>query len=215
MRHSRGLFLSFEGTEGAGKSSNLQYVKEILESTGKTVLVTREPGGTDVGERIREILLDPDLPAMHSDTELLLMFASRAEHYQHKILPALNDGQWVLCDRFTDASFAYQGGGRGINMQRISELETWVLEGCKPDKTFLFDLPVEIGLSRAKSRGAADRFEQEAVLFFQGIRDCYLTRAAAEPMRFSVLDASQSLEQVREQLRVSTSQLLQTTNTEK
>jgi len=214
MSHPRGLFLSFEGTEGAGKSSNLQYVKEMLETSGKTVLVTREPGGTEVGERIREILLNPDLPAMHSDTELLLMFASRAEHYQHKILPALNEGQWVLCDRFTDASFAYQGGGRGIDMARIAELEAWVLGGCKPDQTFLFDLPVEIGLSRAKSRGAADRFEQEAVLFFQRIRDCYLARAAAEPTRFKVLDASQALEQVRDQLKMTTSQLLKDTNFE-
>ena len=214
MSHPRGLFLSFEGTEGAGKSSNLQYVKEMLETSGKTVLVTREPGGTEVGERIREILLNPDLPAMHSDTELLLMFASRAEHYQHKILPALNEGQWVLCDRFTDASFAYQGGGRGIDMARIAELEFWVLGGRKPDQTFLFDLPVEIGLSRAKSRGAADRFEQEAVLFFQRIRDCYLARAAAEPTRFKVLDASQSLEQVRDQLKMTTSQLLKDTNFE-
>lgn len=214
MSHTRGLFLSFEGTEGAGKSSNLQYVKEMLEHSGKTVVVSREPGGTEIGERIREILLNPDLPAMHSDTELLLMFASRAEHYQHKILPAINDGQWVLCDRFTDASFAYQGGGRGIDMQRISELESWVLGGRKPDYTFLFDLPVEIGLSRAKSRGAADRFEQEAVMFFQRIRDCYLTRAAAEPNRFKVLDAAQSLEQVRDQLTQMTSQLLQDTTSE-
>lgn len=214
MSHTRGLFLSFEGTEGAGKSSNLQYVKEMLEGSGKTVVVSREPGGTEIGERIREILLNPDLPAMHSDTELLLMFASRAEHYQHKILPAINDGQWVLCDRFTDASFAYQGGGRGIDVHRISGLESWVLGGRKPDHTFLFDLPVEVGLSRAKSRGAADRFEQETVMFFQRIRDCYLARAAAEPNRFKVLDASQSLSHVRDQLKQMTSQLLQDTTSE-
>ena len=214
MSHTRGLFLSFEGTEGAGKSSNLQYVKEMLEGSGKTVVVSREPGGTEIGERIREILLNPDLPAMHSDTELLLMFASRAEHYQHKILPAINDGQWVLCDRFTDASFAYQGGGRGIDVHRISGLESWVLGGRKPDHTFLFDLPVEVGLSRAKSRGAADRFEQETVMFFQRIRDCYLARAAAEPSRFKVLDASQSLSHVRDQLKQMTSQLLQDTTSE-
>ena len=214
MSHTRGLFLSFEGTEGAGKSSNLQYVKEMLEGSGKTVVVSREPGGTEIGERIREILLNPDLPAMHSDTELLLMFASRAEHYQHKILPAINDGQWVLCDRFTDASFAYQGRGRGIGVHRISGLEAWVLGGRKPDHTFLFDLPVEVGLSRAKSRGAADRFEQETVMFFQRIRDCYLARAAAEPSRFKVLDASQSLSHVRDQLKQMTSQLLQDTTSE-
>ena len=136
----RGLFLTFEGVEGAGKTSNLQHAKTLIEATGKQVIVTREPGGTEVGERIREVLLNPDLPAMHSDTELLLMFASRAEHYQHKILPALEAGQWVLCDRFTDASFAYQGGGRQISHSRIAALESWVLGDFKVDQTYLFSL---------------------------------------------------------------------------
>ena len=119
MTVERGLFLTFEGIEGAGKSSNVLYVKQLLESAGKNVLVTREPGGTEVGEKVREVLLDPELPAMHSDTELLLMFASRAEHYQHKILPALEQGQWVLCDRFTDASYAYQGGKERCHHRRL------------------------------------------------------------------------------------------------
>jgi len=200
MSNTRGLFLTFEGTEGAGKSSNLQYVKAKLEAAGRQVVVTREPGGTEVGEQIREVLLSPDLPAMHQDTELLLMFAARAEHYQHKILPALEAGQWVLCDRFTDASYAYQGGGRCIEQRRIAALESWVLGDFKVDQTYLFDLPVEIGLARAKARGAADRIEQEAVVFFERIRQCYLSRARVEPERFTVLDAAQSMAQVQAQI---------------
>jgi len=200
MSVERGLFLTFEGIEGAGKTSNLQHAKALIEASGKTVIVSREPGGTEVGEKIREVLLNPELPAMHSDTELLLMFASRAEHYRHKILPALVKGDWVLSDRFTDASFAYQGGGRAIDTTRITTLEDWVLGKFKVDKTFLFDLPVALGLSRAKARGAADRIEQEEAAFFERIRDCYLDRAAHEPMRFSVIDASQSLDSVQQQV---------------
>lgn len=200
MSAETGLFITFEGIEGAGKTSNLQHAKDLIEAFGQSVIVSREPGGTEVGEKIREVLLDPDLPAMHSDTELLLMFAARAEHYQHKILPALNEGHWVLCDRFTDASFAYQGGGREIDSQRIAALEDWVLGEFRPNVTFLFDLPVSMGLSRAKARGAADRIEQEQAEFFERIRRCYLTRAENEAQRFSIIDASQSLEMVRNQL---------------
>jgi len=200
MNVAPGLFLTFEGIEGAGKTSNLQHAKDLIEASGKSVIVSREPGGTEVGEKIREVLLDPDFPAMHSDTELLLMFASRAEHYQHKILPALNEGHWVLCDRFTDASFAYQGGGREIDITRISALEDWVLGEFRPNTTFLFDLPVNLGLSRAKARGAADRIEQEEAEFFERIRRCYLDRAAKEPQRFRLIDASQTLDAVRQQL---------------
>ncbi len=205
----RGLFLTFEGVEGAGKTSNLQHAKSLIEATGKDVVVSREPGGTEVGERIREVLLNPDLPAMHSDTELLLMFAARAEHYQHKILPALEAGQWVLCDRFTDASFAYQGGGRQIDQSRIRELEAWVLGDFRVDQTYLFDLPVEIGLSRAKARSAADRIEREQVEFFERIRQCYLQRAEHEPDRFTVVDASQSLDNVQAQLSRAVETLLE------
>ncbi|MGB1310098.1 MAG: dTMP kinase [Leucothrix sp.] len=200
MSATRGLFLTFEGIEGAGKTSNLQHAKALIEASGQSVVVTREPGGTEVGEKIREVLLDPNLPAMHSDTELLLMFASRVEHYQHKILPALLSGSWVLCDRFTDASFAYQGGGREIDVMRIAELETWTLGEFRADTTFLFDLPVSLGLSRAKARGAADRIEQEETDFFERIRQCYLQRAAHEPNRFTVIDAGQSFEAVQEQV---------------
>lgn len=208
MTVERGLFLTFEGIEGAGKSSNVLYVKQLLESAGKNVIVTREPGGTEVGEKVREVLLDPELPAMHSDTELLLMFASRAEHYQHKILPALDSGQWVLCDRFTDASYAYQGGGRSIDMQRIADLESWVLGEFKVDKTLLFDLPVSVGLSRAKARSAADRIEQEEASFFERIRQCYLARAEAEPVRFELINAEQSIEMVQQQLKQSITELI-------
>lgn len=208
MSNTQGLFLTFEGIEGAGKSSNVQYVKQLLEAAGKDVVVTREPGGTEVGEHIRQVLLDPNLPGMHSDTELLLMFASRAEHYQHKILPALQQGQWVLCDRFTDASYAYQGGGRSIDMQRINALESWVLGDFKVNKTLLFDLPVAVGLSRAKARSAADRIEQEEASFFERIRQCYLSRAEAEPTRFELIDAERSIEDVKSQLDKSIDLLL-------
>lgn len=204
----RGKFLTFEGTEGAGKSSNLQYARTILEAAGKSVLVSREPGGTEVGEKVREVLLNPALPAMHSDTELLLMFASRAEHYQHKILPALESGQWVLCDRFTDASFAYQGGGRCIDESRIAALEHWVLGDFRPDQTLLFDLPVTVGLERAKARSAADRIEQEQVSFFERIRACYQQRAQHEPARFTVIDAAQSVEGVKSQVERAVRHLL-------
>ena len=211
MSAKKGLFLTFEGIEGAGKSSNVQYVKQLLEAAGKNVVVTREPGGTEVGEHIRKVLLDPDLPPMHSDTELLLMFASRAEHYQHKILPALQNGQWVLCDRFTDASYAYQGGGRCIDMERIRNLESWVLGDFKADKTLLFDLPVAVGLSRAKARSAADRIEQEEASFFERIRQCYLSRADAEMTRFELIDAEQSIENVQQQLDKAVALLLEST----
>ena len=209
MSNNRGLFLTFEGIEGAGKSSNLEHAKAIIEASGESVTVSREPGGTEVGEKIREVLLDPNLPAMHSDTELLLMFASRAEHYQNKILPALNAGDWVLCDRFTDASFAYQGGGRNFDINRTSNLESWALGDFRADKTFLFDLPVSVGLSRAKARSAADRIEQEESDFFERIRTSYLMRAKDEPNRFSVIDASQTMEGVRHQVEQAVEKLIQ------
>lgn len=204
----RGRFLSFEGIEGAGKTSNLQFVKEILEARGKQVVVTREPGGTVVAEKIRELLLDPNLPGMHQDTELLLMFASRAEHIHQHILPALDNGQWVLCDRFADASHAYQGGGRQIDSKRLEALEQWTLQGLKPDHTLLFDLPVEMGLKRAKSRGESDRIEQEAQAFFERVRDNYLSRASAEPERFIVVNAAVGLDDVQSELALAVERIL-------
>ena len=204
----RGQFLSFEGIEGAGKTSNLQFVKQILESCGKQVVVTREPGGTVIAEKIRELLLDPELPGMHQDTELLLMFASRAEHVNQHILPALAQGHWVLCDRFADASHAYQGGGRQIDTARIEALEQWTLQGLKPDHTLLFDLPVALGLKRAKSRSDADRIEQEEQAFFERVRQNYLDRAAAEPERFIVVDASVELVKVQRALALALDKII-------
>jgi dTMP kinase len=196
----RGKFITLEGGEGAGKSTNAHWIADYLRAKGKTVLVTREPGGTEVAEVIRGVLLSPELPGMNSDTELLLMFAARNEHLQKKILPALGQGTWVICDRFTDATYAYQGYGRGISLQRIAELETWVQGDLRPDYVILFDLDVATGMARAQARGQADRFEQEHADFFARIRNGYQARAAAVPARYPQIDAGQTLEQVRAQL---------------
>lgn len=192
----QGLFITFEGIEGAGKSTQIQRLKNLLDERAIDNIVTREPGGTVVSEVIREVLLDKTLPAMHCDTELLLMFAARAEHLQKKILPALKQGQWVLCDRFTDASYAYQGYGRGIELQRLALLEQWVQGDLRPDHVLVFDLPVETGLARAGKRGESDRFEQEDVAFFTRIREGYLERSAKYPDRYHVIDACQDEELV-------------------
>lgn len=195
-----GRFITLEGGEGAGKSTNAAYVAKRLEAAGIKLCVTREPGGTKPGERIRELLLDPSNEDIHADTELLLMFAARAQHINEVILPALQAGDWVLCDRFTDATYAYQGGGRGIDTQRIAELETWVQQGFQPDMTILFDLPVETGLARAGKRGELDRFEQEQQSFFTAVREAYLQRAKQDTRRFRVIDAAQDLAGVQHQL---------------
>jgi len=200
MSQRRGRFITVEGGEGAGKSSNLAYVQSLLEAAGKTVLFTREPGGTPLGESIRELLLGHQHTGMADETELLLMFAARAEHLQQKILPALEAGTWVLCDRFTDASYAYQGAGRGIARERIATLERYVQGDLRPDLTLLLDLPVETGLARAGSRSAPDRFEKEALSFFDRVRLGYLAIAEAEPQRVKVIDAAPALEQVQRQI---------------
>jgi dTMP kinase len=204
-----GKFITLEGGEGAGKSTNAQWIADYLRSQGRQVIVTREPGGTEVAEAIRSVLLSPELPGMHSDTELLLMFAARNEHLQTKILPTLREGIWVVCDRFTDATYAYQGYGRGISLQRIAELEQWVQGDVRPDYVILFDLEVETGMARARSRGEADRFEQEQAAFFGRIREGYQQRAAAMPERYPLVDAGQPLEKVREQLQVVLGRILQ------
>jgi len=196
-----GKFITIEGIEGAGKSTQLAFIKDYLSQRGTELVVTREPGGTALGEQIRSLLLSPSDNVMAVDTELLLMFAARAEHVAQVIKPALAAGQWVLSDRFTDATFAYQGGGRGIAQQRIQQLADWTLGELKPDVTFLFDLPVELGQQRVISRNEAkDRFEQEKVDFFQKIRDCYLQRAQHEPERMKVIDSSRSIEEIQQQL---------------
>jgi len=196
----RGRFITVEGGEGAGKSSNLAYVQSLLEAAGKRVLFTREPGGTPLGESIRELLLGHRHTGMADETELLLMFAARAEHLHQKILPALAAGTWVLCDRFTDASYAYQGAGRGIARERIATLERYVQDDLRPDLTLLLDLPVETGLARAGSRSAPDRFEVEERSFFDRVRQGYLAIAMAEPQRVKVIDATPALAQVQQQI---------------
>lgn len=192
----RGRFITFEGTEGVGKSTQIASAAKALKDLGLDCVVTREPGGTPMAEAIREVLLAPRDEHVCELTELLLMFAARAQHLHTYILPALEKGQWVLCDRFTDATFAYQGGGRGVSSERIALLENLVQGEMRPDHVVLLDAPVEIGMSRARQRGQLDRFEQEAVPFFQRIRDTYLARAQAEPARYNIVNAAASLEQV-------------------
>ena len=196
----RGRFITLEGSEGCGKSTNLAYIHQYLVDAGIPVCMTREPGGTPLGEQIRALLLDAKQTAMHSDTELLLMFAARAQHLQQTILPALERGEWVLCDRFTDASYAYQGYGRGIALERIAQLETWVQGQLRPDLTLFLDLPVAIGLKRAGERGEPDRFEREQMDFFERVRQGYLAQAARDPARYRVIDASVSLEAVQQEI---------------
>lgn len=192
-----GLFITLEGPEGAGKSTNREYLAERLREQGVDVLLTREPGGTPLAERIRELLLDPSDEPMAADTELLLVFAARAQHLQQVIRPALAKGSVVLCDRFTDATYAYQGGGRGLSIERIAQLEQFVQAELRPDLTLIFDLPVEVGLARAAARGRLDRFEQEGRGFFEAVRQAYLQRAEQAPQRYRVLDAGQTLAQVQ------------------
>lgn len=194
---AKGQLITLEGIEGAGKSSHMQFIAEKLQQAGKDVLLTREPGGTNLGESIRALLLTKNEEAMFEETELLLMFAARAQHVQQLILPAMAEGKMVICDRFTDSSYAYQGGGRGISIEKISQLENWVLSDFKPDLTLLLDLSVETGLSRARARDEADRFEIETVNFFQNARDTFLNIAQDEPDRVKVINAEQKLETVQ------------------
>ncbi|VXC38680.1 thymidylate kinase [Pseudomonas sp. 8AS] len=195
-----GLFITLEGPEGAGKSTNREYLAERLREQGIEVLLTREPGGTPLAERIRELLLTPSDEQMAADTELLLVFAARAQHLAEVIRPALARGCVVLCDRFTDATYAYQGGGRGLSVARIATLENFVQGELRPDLTLVFDLPIEVGLSRAAARGRLDRFEQEGRSFFDAVRHTYLQRAKAAPARYRVLDAAQSLAGVQQSI---------------
>ena len=192
----RGRFISLEGGEGAGKSTLLAGLHAHIAGQGIALVQTREPGGTPVGEAVRAIVLDPQARGMAAETELLLMFASRAQLVRETIAPALAAGRWVLCDRYVDASYAYQGGGRGQPAERIAELERWACAGLVPDLTLLLDLPVATGRARAAGRGEADRIETEADAFFERVRASYRARAAAEPARFRLIDASQPPEAV-------------------
>ena len=204
-----GLFITLEGPEGAGKTTNREFLAERLRAAGRETLLTREPGGTPLAERIRELLLAPSDEPMASDTELLLMFAARAQHLDQVIRPALAAGKVVLCDRFTDATYAYQGGGRGLSEARIAVLEDFVQGTLRPDLTLVFDLPVEVGLARAAARGRLDRFEQEGRAFFEAVRQNYLRRAALNPQRYRIIDAGQPLADVQRQLERLLPELLE------
>jgi len=196
----KGKFISLEGSEGAGKTTNMVYIKDLCEAKGFNVICTREPGGTDISEKIRELLLDKSNSNFLADTELLLMFAARSQHLNELIIPALNRGDWIISDRFTDASFAYQGGGRGMSWERICLLRDWVQGELRPDLTLLFDLPVKTGMARAKKRGPTDRFEEEDIEFFDKVRQGYFRVATEEKQRFTIVDANQTETQVQKQV---------------
>jgi dTMP kinase len=197
---TRPRFVTVEGIEGAGKSTCMVQLEQRIRAHGHDLLLTREPGGTRLGEDLRELLLDHRHDGMADDTELLLMFAARAEHLHARIEPALAAGTWVLCDRFTDATYAYQGYGRGVALERIAALESWVQGERRPDLTLLMDLPVETGLERAGRRSAPDRFERQAAAFFHRVRQGYLSLARTHPQRFRVIDASLPLDLVLQQV---------------
>lgn len=197
----KGKFITIDGVEGAGKSTQIDLICKHLYEKGIKVVRTREPGGTEVGEKIRSVLLDVENQAMHSDTELLLMFSSRNELIQNKIIPALNDGYWVVSDRFTDASFAYQGGGRMLNLDRIAELEDWVLGDFKPDLTLLLDVSVEVGMARIEARAAKDRIELEEREFFERVRSVFIRRSEAFPERIKLIDASGAVDDIHSKIR--------------
>jgi len=208
---TRGRFITLEGIEGVGKSTQARALADVLRSAGYDVLATREPGGTPVADRIRALLLDPDGNGPAVDTETLLVFAARAEHLATRVRPALAAGHWVVCDRFTDATYAYQGGGRGIPNERIATLEQWVHADLVPDRTILLDAPVDTALARARGRAEADRFEREAAAFFERARATYLARAQAEPERFRIVDACAEPETVRARVIAAVSDLLDPT----
>lgn len=203
-----GLFITLEGVEGVGKTTNMTFVRDYLQRAGVDLLCTREPGGTPLAEEIRQILLCDRDEQVDAQAELLLIFAARAQHLHRVIQPALKAGQWVLCDRFTDATFAYQGGGRNLPLSVINQLETLVQNGRQPDKTFFLDLDVDIGLARAQGRGAPDRFEKENRQFFERVREAYWQRVQQQPERFAVIDASVSLSEVQAQISMELDELL-------
>lgn len=203
------MFITLEGVEGAGKSTNLEYLCERLNNAGIEYIVTREPGGTDLAESIRELLLAKNDEPMVAMTELLLIFAARAQHIELKIKPALMAGKWVVSDRFTDATYAYQGVARRLGEGNVELLENFVQGDFRPDKTIILDLPVEVGLKRAEKRGELDRFEQESKQFFEDVRRGYHQRVASNPSRYILVDSSGSLEQVNQLMEKAVNQLLE------
>jgi len=194
---SKAKFITFEGVDGAGKSTGLDWFADALRQRGIDLLVTREPGGTPLGEQLREILLNQP---MHIETEAMLMFAARREHVEKVIRPALQRGTWVISDRFSDASFAYQGGGRGVPLAKLEQLEQWVHGDLQPDLTLLFDIPIEIARQRLSNNVSLDRFEQEKGEFFERVRQAYLARVAKSPQRITVIHAEKSLQEVQQEL---------------
>ena len=196
-----GKFITLEGIEGVGKTSNLNFIRDQLEAAGHDCIVTREPGGTNLGESLRELLLSHSDENMSPDAELLMMFAARAEHLSKVIRPALEAGKTVLCDRFTEATYAYQGGGRQLDVGKISDLETWVQGDLRPDLTVVLDAPVEVGRARAGSRSAPDRIEKERDDFFQRVREAYIDLSKQNPHRICLIDASVELDAVQSQIR--------------
>lgn len=200
MTNKKGLFITIEGVEGVGKSTNIASIKDYLENRNIEYTLSREPGGTHLSEKIRNLLLEIDEDPPCELSELLLIFAARAQHLETKIQPALDRGSWVVCDRFTDATYAYQGGGRGLNIEHIALLENLVQKDLRPDLTIILDLDPETGLQRAIQRGTLDRFEQEELAFFVRVRESYLDLAKNNPDRYAVIDASESIEDVRKAL---------------
>lgn len=196
-----GRFITLEGGEGVGKTTNVAYIQVLLEEHEIPVLLTREPGGTVLAESIRQLLLDKEQEAIAEQTELLMMFAARAQHIKHVIHPALDKGTWVLCDRFTDATYAYQGGGRNMDLSTIQWLENFVQADLRPDLTLLLDAPIQLGMQRAAQRGKLDRFESEKVAFFEKVREAYLSIAEQQSERVKIIDATQSLESVQSQIK--------------
>jgi len=197
---ARGLFITVEGGEGVGKSTNIAFLEKQLVGRGVDLVVTREPGGSSLGERVRQLLLAVDEEAIDAMAELLLVFAARAQHISTLIEPTLAAGKWVLCDRFTDATYAYQCGGRGIDRATVSALEQLVQGEVRPDCTLLLDAPVSTGMARAQGRGELDRFEREELAFFERVRATYLELAQTSSGRYRIIDASQPLETVQQQL---------------
>jgi len=200
---ARGKFVTVEGIEGTGKSTNLDFLSGLIEEHGHAVLRTREPGGTPMAEQIRRLILDHGQEPLPPVAELLLFFAARSLHLQNTILPALEAGQWVLCDRFTDASRAYQGAGRQLGAERVEMLADWVLGGLEPDMTLLLDAPAEVGMQRAAARGGGDRMDNEELAFYRRVRAAYLDIAKAQPNRFVVIDANRPLDRVQGDIAVA------------
>jgi len=198
---TRGKFITLEGMDGAGKSTHLAWLPAFIEARGVRVCVTREPGGTTLGEKLRELMLDKN-QKLGAETEALLMFAARREHLDKVILPALDEGIWVVCDRFTDATFAYQSGGSGLAWERVAALENWVQGGLQPDLTLYFDVPAEVGKARTSAVREPDRFEREGKYFFERVRDAYLRRARENPARMHIIDGAGAVEDIKKLVEI-------------